>query len=1039
LNQHDDLTAGRVHNVISQEAKLFSGHARRYTIAVVAAVIAIVVRMAITQWIDEGRYTFILPLAAVAVVGSVAGLGPALFTLILDALAASYLLLAPKFAWAIDDPQSIAGMVIYLSAGLICALIASQSFRLRLKAQASQHQSDEQAQRLSDTLAGITDVFFTLDRTWCFSYVNQPAVMRFERDVLGHNLWDVFPAAVGNRAYTELQRAMTERVTVDYEVFYEPWQRWFKDRAYPMTSGGLAVYSQDITASKQQAAALAASEARSQQQLAELEAIYLTAPIGLCVLDRDLRYQRINANLAEINGLPVDAHIGKTVRELLPTLADQAEKMLNCVLESGESERVEFRGETPAQPGVERIWDEHWFPLRHRDTQDIIGVCAVVDEVTQRVRAEAELRKRTQQLESLVTSAPIGLAFFDHARRYLRVNDELAFINGIPAASHLGRTIEELLPAMAAHIVPILDQVLSDGKPIRYEAAGETPREPGVLRHWLCGFYPAHTAAAGQINEVGAWVVEITERKRAEEALHASEQRMQLAMSIAHAGTWDYDYASGKSYWSTEHFLLLGYPPAPDGIASFAMWQDLIVPEDAQRVQAEWDQAIRTHSIYRSEHRLRRADNGQIVWVSAAGRGFYDDAGKPLRSVGAFFDVTAQKEAERALLDADKRKDEFLATLAHELRNPLAPIRSGLHLLSQAGITEANQSRLTSMMERQIAHMVRLVDDLLEVSRINSGKIELRLELVDLRDVVANAVEVAAPLIEAAGHQLVLHLPPEAVAVNADPVRLAQVVANLLNNAAKYTEPGGRVELLVRAECHSDIAQDGHCEGGNSQGNAVLSVRDNGMGIPREMLPRVFDLFTQVDRTLGRAQGGLGIGLSLVKNLVELHGGKVHVRSDGPGCGSEFSFWLPLRATSNEVGKLGLRRETPPDGELTHLRILVVDDNRDAADTLTMLLQMMGAAARSAFNGPDALAALHADRPDIVFLDLGMPGMDGYAVAKIVRSDPRYHAVKLVALSGWGQLDDRRRTREAGFDCHVVKPIDPNELTELIKSMRIKK
>jgi PAS domain S-box-containing protein len=521
---------------------------QRYAIGFGAAFIAISLRMLLAPWLDDNRYAFLLPLAAVVVVGAVAGFGPALLTLIAGGMAASYFLLPPKYDFAIDDPQSVFGLAIFAVVGLICLLIADQAYRNRLAAEVSQRRAVEQTNRLSDMLASITDVFFTLDSNWRFIFVNDPAVQRFGRDVLGQNVWEVFPAAVGNTAHVELQRAMAERVTVAYEVFYPPWERWFADRAFPTADGGLVVYSQDITTSKQQTAALKASEARAQQQLVELEAIYSAAPIGLCVLDRDLRYLRINANLAEINGLPAEAHIGKTMMELVPTLSEQAAAMLRRVLVSGATERIEFRGETPAQPGVERVWDEQWFPLHAPGTQDIIGVCAVIEEITKRKQAEAELRARTQQLESLLTSAPIGVAFFDRAHRYVRINDELAAINGIAAADHVGLTIEALLPEAGGQVAPMLNEVVRTGRAVRHEVSGTTPREPGVLRHWLCGFYPAYLVVNGQVAEVGAWVIEITERKRAEDALHASEQRLQLAMSIAQAGNWDYDFASGQCY-----------------------------------------------------------------------------------------------------------------------------------------------------------------------------------------------------------------------------------------------------------------------------------------------------------------------------------------------------------------------------------------------------------------------------------------------------------------------------------------------------------
>jgi PAS domain S-box-containing protein len=387
----------------------------------------------------------------------------------------------------------------------------------------------------------------------------------------------------------------------------------------------------------------------------------------------------------------------------------------------------------------------------------------------------------------------------------------------------------------------------------------------------------------------------------------------------------------------------------------------------------------------------------------------------PVRVVVAHEDVTQRKLAEGALKDADRRKDEFLATLAHELRNPLAPIRNGLQILRLAnGGRAAEQAR--AMMERQLAQMVHLVDDLLDLSRISRGKIELRKERVELAKVVQQAVETSRPQIEANGHDLAIILPPGPVYVDADVTRLAQVFSNLLNNAAKYTERGGRVELAVRRQ----------------GGEVVVSVKDNGVGIPAPMLPRVFEMFTQVDRHLERSQGGLGIGLSIVKKLVEMHGGSVGVASDGPGTGSEFTVRLPaVQAVAEATG--GGEGPARPSHRC---RVLVADDNEDAATSLAMMLNLLGNEARTAHDGLEALDVAAAFRPDLILLDIGMPRLNGHEAAKRIRAQPWGKGVVLVALTGWGQEEDRRKSAEAGFDAHVVKPIDPAALEKLLATLR---
>jgi signal transduction histidine kinase/CheY-like chemotaxis protein len=371
------------------------------------------------------------------------------------------------------------------------------------------------------------------------------------------------------------------------------------------------------------------------------------------------------------------------------------------------------------------------------------------------------------------------------------------------------------------------------------------------------------------------------------------------------------------------------------------------------------------------------------------------------------------------LREGDRRKDEFLATLAHELRNPLAPIRNALRILrlAQRDGDAAEQAR--AMIERQVGQMVRLVDDLLDVSRISRGKLTLRRERVDLASVVEAALETSRPAIVAGGHALRVELPDEPLWLDGDATRLAQIFLNLLNNAARYTTAPGHIELRV--------ARDGDA--------AVVSVRDTGIGIPAEMLPRVFDMFMQAnDRSAERDGGGLGIGLTLVKQLVELHHGTVEARSDGAGKGSEFVVRLPLAPPAADV-PAPAPDAVPRPAENRGQRVLVVDDNRDAVESLAMLLEMMGHEVRTASDGVEALEVATEFVPDVVLLDLGLPRLSGYEVAQRLRLLDGCARTRLVALTGWGQEEDRRRSREAGFDHHLVKPVDPDALDALLHEL----
>lgn len=380
--------------------------------------------------------------------------------------------------------------------------------------------------------------------------------------------------------------------------------------------------------------------------------------------------------------------------------------------------------------------------------------------------------------------------------------------------------------------------------------------------------------------------------------------------------------------------------------------------------------------------------------------------------------IRERKRVEEALRDADRRKDEFLATLAHELRNPLAPIRNSLHILRLTASENPAVKQVCDMMERQVGHLVRLVDDLMEVSRITRGRVELRVEPIEVAAIIRNAVEASRPLIDQGHHQLSIAIPPEPLIIDGDAVRLSQIVSNLLNNAAKYMEENGQIWLTVKRQ----------------DGEAIIAIRDTGIGIgiAPEMLPQIFKMFTQVDRSNRQAQGGLGIGLTLVRTLVEMHGGEVTANSLGVGQGSEFVIRLPLSRSAQSTRGSASASAIPI---LPRQRVLVVDDNQDAATSLGLLLKLLGAEVKVVHDGPAALAELPSYLPAVVLLDIGMPGMDGYEVARRVRQQPAGRDVLLIALTGWGQEDDRRRTAEAGFDHHLLKPADMASLKTLITSL----
>lgn len=415
---------------------------------------------------------------------------------------------------------------------------------------------------------------------------------------------------------------------------------------------------------------------------------------------------------------------------------------------------------------------------------------------------------------------------------------------------------------------------------------------------------------------------------------------------------------------------------------------------------------VRDTLVYEDEYPSQRLKRSFDLRVVRLGDGF----------LATWRDITPRKRIEEELQKSDRRKDEFLAVLAHELRNPLAPIRNAVEVMRQLGSPDPRVRQMQDVVDRQTDQLARMVDDLLDVSRIREGKIELRRERADLLTIIGRAVETSRPLIDEGEHRLTLSLPTESLQVEGDIPRLTQALSNLLSNAAKYTEKGGDLQLAAEA----------------LDGKVSIRVKDDGMGIPADLLPRVFDLFTQADRTLGRAKGGLGIGLALVKNIVEMHGGTVRAASAGPGQGSEFVVELPLRGEPAPEEAPTAGRPDAEGMETLSRRILVVDDNLDTADSLALLLELGGHEVRTTHDGVRALEVAQAFQPDVVLLDIGLPRMDGYEVAERLRLHPETRRSLLIAISGYGQDEDRQRAFAAGFDHHLIKPVDYETLKALI-------
>ncbi len=638
----------------------------------------------------------------------------------------------------------------------------------------------------------------------------------------------------------------------------------------------------------------------------------------------------------------------------------------------------------------------------------MVGAALILHDITALKRTELALREREEDLNRAQAVGHIGSWRLDVRRNELTWSEENHRIFGVAEGKSL--TYEFFLScvhpddrayvdrmwqaALRGEAYDIEHRLLVDGK-VKW-----------VMEKAVLEFDPAgHPLGGFGITQ------DITDIKAAEQALRDSEERFQLATEIGRSGTWDWNVRNGEVIWSRGHYDILGYRTG-EVAPGYQSWIERVHPEDRAQIEADIRRCMQERIDYVAEFRVVWPD-GSVHWMSARGRYEYGEDGACQRMLGVMADITDLKQAELALREADQRKDEFLAMLAHELRNPLAPIRNAAHVLGRLELDEPRVRWAQDIIERQVTHLTHLVDELLDVSRIARGKVSLKKARIELADLLRQACESVQPLLSAKGHRLEVQMPETGVMLEGDLVRLIQVLQNLLNNAAKYTPDGGHIKLV-----------------GRRRGQEVeIQVRDNGMGISADLLPGIFDLFRQGERTLDRSQGGLGIGLTLVHRLVELHGGRVEAYSAGPGLGATFTVRLP--AADHAAGE-PLHADGRPSTDPARLRVLVVDDDPAVAESMVVFLELEGHQVRSADSGEAALRLLPEFQPQVVLLDIGLPGQDGYQVARRIRQMPGGEALKLVAVSGYGHEEAMELSRQAGFDEHLVKPVDPERLGALL-------
>jgi PAS domain S-box-containing protein len=800
-----------------------------------------------------------------------------------------------------------------------------------------------------------------------------------------------------------------------------------KDGEYRMTDGRARMLDDGrIVSMIRDVTALVTAERAQNENAEQMRFVANAVPALIAYLDLDARYVWANESYRRWLGYPPEEIPGRHVSDVLGaagwgSVRPYVERAL-----AGEEVTFDYR--LVYESGLAR--DRRVTYVPHRDAGGKVrGFVVLSNDITEIRTAERALRRSEHMLEQSQSTAHVGSWDLTFPERggppdpdSLRWSDEAYRIFGYEPGG-----VEITLSFFFGSIHPddreAVRAVSADGtrRGEPFEKEYRIVRPDGTVRTIHAWSRFVREGGGNAMRMLGT-CQDITERKLAEQevlraqgALRRSEERYRCLVGAITSVVWTADaggrFVEPQPAWEA-------YTGQRWGDHRDRGWTAAVHPDDRGRIEAAWTRATVAGAPYRCACLVWHAPSASYRFCETSAVAIRNPDGSIREWIGTLVDEHERESAQQDLREADRRKDEFLAMLSHELRNPLAPILTAVEILDRAGPgREDLATKYRAVIARQVQHMKRLLDDLLDVSRVSQGKIELRKEPLELGAILLQAVEVSRPMIVEKRHELSMTLAPGPLPLDADPTRLVQVFANLLNNAAKYTDDGGHIALDVTTE----------------DGEAVVSVRDDGVGMPPELIARAFDLFVQETRSLDRAQGGLGIGLTMVQILVKMHGGSVRAFSDGPGRGSAFIVRLPLAPGAQAPSARDASSASPaPDRPL---RVLVVDDNVDAAKAMGYLLEIGGHHVTLAFDGPGALAAAAAQPPELVLLDIGLPGMDGYAVAARLRAAGHERAT-LIALTGYGQNENVRRSAEAGFDRHLVKPVDFSVIAEICAQLR---